>query len=177
MSSGVAGGRIGGAIARSLERRYGPASANIGVGIVVALGALVLAALYFEFQPVITEADVSPSEVQVSRYNVRQSALDIWSDDRLYTARPRFWRPALHDEVLEQALAANRRITLWLYPGKDEIFGLKAGNLYIPTSAGVVEYMSNRFWFLALWVGFLVGGFWTLAHGLWLRSRRRPTIA
>lgn len=171
MGSGVAGGRIGLAMGRALEQRYGKALTNVGVGIGSILIGLCLAILYFAFQPVVTDADLSPVEVALSRFQVRDSSLDLWSGDTLYSARARFWRPKVPDSVLRDALASHSTITLWLRPGSTRVFGLRAGSLIIPTRAGINEYMNNRAWFLGLWVAAVIAGIGAVIYGLWLQRR------
>ena len=171
MSSGVAGGQLGGAIARGLVARYGEAKASIGVGAVVIAGSLVIAVLFFVFQPIVTEAQLVTSDIHVTRFAVRQSSLDIWSNEVLFTARPRLWRPQIKDNDLIAALTGRDTITVWLYPNETRLYGLVAGSLRISPSAGVAEYMNNRWWFAALWIGFLVGGIVTLGYGFVLRRR------
>jgi len=176
MSSGVVGGRIGVVIGQALEQRYGKPLTNIGVGIGSILIGLCLAILYFAFQPVVTEADLSPVDVALTRFQVRDSSLDIWSGDTVYSARPRFWRPRVPDSVLRDTLASQATITLWLRPGSTRVFGLRAGRLIIPTRAGIDEYMNNRTWFLVLWVAAVVAGVAGVVYGLWLQ-RRLPHAA
>ena len=171
MGSGVAGGRIGVAVTAYLERRYGKAKTSIGVGLVAVVASLVLAIIYLIFQPVVTDSDLGSIQVRVTRFNVGRSSLDIWSGDQLYTARALFWRPAIADEVLQAALSSAEVVTIWVYPGETTIFGLEAGSLTIPTRAGIAEYMSNRRWWLGIWVGFLVMGLLSIGYGVWLNRR------
>jgi len=173
MSSGIIGGRIGGRLSKYLVLRYGKSNASIGVGIVVAIVALILSWLYFRYQPAVSESDLLPATIEVTRFNVGKSSLDIWAGTQLYTARARFWRPEFSDDTLNNSLRTARTVRVWLHPGSLRIFGLEAGRLVIPTSAGVAEYMGNRRAFLWLWVAFLAGGICCLGQGLWLKRRER----
>ncbi len=171
MGSGVVGGKLGSALSTYLERRFGKARTNIGGGIFTIVAAVALGIIYFISQPVIGPRDLEAVQVRVTRFNVGRSSLDIWSDDRLYTARARFWRPAVADETVQQALSAEKTVIIWVYPSDTRIFGLQAGSLMIPVESGIAEYMSNRFWFLMLWLGFLIGGLISVAYGIWLYRR------
>ena len=173
MNCGVAGGQIGGALSKYLVRRYGASTTSIGVGLVACVAALILAGVYFRYQPAVTEQDLVLTAIEVAGVQVGDSGLDIWSREGRYTARAGFWRPVASDDTVRNALEASPTVNIWLYPDSSHIFGIEARDLVIPTSAGIGEYMANRRWLLGLWVAFLAAGSFCVGLGVWLKRRDR----
>jgi hypothetical protein len=119
--------------------------------------------------PPITEADLNPTCFEAGSYTIYPDRLMFQSGERRFSTYKTPWRPELSDQDLGRALGSGTMVTLWLYRGKTEIFGLEAGGVAISKSRCVEDYMEERrvtFWVLDALLSFGAGA---VAGGIWLR--------
>ena len=131
--------------------------------------ALALIPFYLGKYPPLVAADLTPTSLEAYRYRIFDDALVIESVDRRYHAAQAFWQPEVTNDELQRALASDTLLTLWLH--RAEIFGLDAGGLRVPASAGIRGYMRNRRWFYWLIAMFLGLGACGISGGLWVAAQ------